>query len=258
MKDAQLGFNTNVVYHGRTLHIQTEDSGRGRPHVITHLYVSGTILATKRTSYEDFAAEPDARQRVRELMKSQHKAMILELRAGTHDPVIDRAAEAQADSAPPPESADSAPPPESADSAPPPESAPSDAPRTLRTAIAPERHSSEPPWPEVEEEPTVRSRSAPAAARATPGVRGTPVVSRRPSSPPGGRLDKFPSYRPPEPSPGAPDVVHLVGARERRPGGLRPASDREREGFGKDLISDRSLDEVVLSYLAEELTKDEK
>ena len=52
--------------------------------------------------------------------------------------------------------------------------------------------------------------------------------------------------------------MQVVAARERRAGGLRPASDREREGFGKDLISDRSLDEVVLSYLAEELTKDEK
>ena len=242
MKDAQLGFNTNVVYRGRTLHIQTEDSGRGRPTVITHLYISGTSRGTKRTSYEDVAAEPDARQRVRELMKSQHKAMILELRAGTLDAVVDRSVETGVAEA----------------EAPPAESAPSDVPRPVRTAIAPERHSSEPPWPEVGEEPTVRSRPEPAAARATPATRGIPYVSRRPSSPPGGRPQAHPSYRPPEPSPGGPDVVHVGAARERRAGGLRPASDREREGFGKDLISDRSLDEVVLSYLAEELTKDEK
>ena len=136
MKDAQLGFNTNVVYRGRTLHIQTEDSGRGKPHVITHLYISGTILATKRTSYEDVAAEPDARQRVRELMKSQHKAMILELRAGTLDAVVERSVETAVAEAPAPP-AESAPPEQSA---PPAASAPSDVPRPVRTAIAPERH----------------------------------------------------------------------------------------------------------------------
>ena len=211
MKDAQVGFNTNVVYQGRTLHIQTEDSGRGRPHVITHLYVSGTILATKRTSYEEFAAEPDARQRVRELMKTQHKAMFRELRAGTHDAVIRRAVEA---------------------------------------GLEPD--GTRPGWPEVDGEPTVRSRpDAAEAARRVPAE--TPRVVE-----PMIRAHKFPSYRPPAPAPGGPDRVSVAIPRERRPGGLRPASDREREGFGKDLITDRSLDEVVLSYLAEELTKDEK
>ena len=85
-----------------------------------------------------------------------------------------------------------------------------------------------------------------------------PESPKNAAPPPGTRPEAHPSYRPPEPSPGEPDVVRVGFGRERRTTALRPASDREREGFGKDLISDRSLDEVVLSYLAEELTKDEK
>jgi hypothetical protein len=79
------------------------------------------------------------------------------------------------------------------------------------------------------------------------------------------------SYRPPAAPPSDhPDVVPLrdsgrgipaagtPASRARRFGSLRPPARREREGFGKDLISDRSLDAVILSYLAEELTKDGK
>src|SRR5215813_11152412 len=33
---AQLGFNNNVQYQSATYHVQTEDSGIDRPHVITH------------------------------------------------------------------------------------------------------------------------------------------------------------------------------------------------------------------------------
>ena len=48
------GFNTNVRHGGRTFHVQTEDSGRAHPHVISHLYFGGTILASeKRDIYEE-------------------------------------------------------------------------------------------------------------------------------------------------------------------------------------------------------------
>jgi hypothetical protein len=234
MKDAQVGFNTNVSYQGQTLHIQTEDSGRGRPHVITHLYLGGTILATKRTSYEDCCAGEDPTNRVRALMKTQHKAMILELRDGVHDAAIRRMLETGtgADDADSvlltDEVRESIPPPPSESSAIPIDEVARDA---------------EPP-----PSPATGAPLHPVATPAPPGLRG--------------------SYRPPRPAPGEPDVVPFADedsrigapatrARARRPG-LRPAVDREREGFGKDLITDRSLDEVVLSYLAEELTKDEK
>jgi hypothetical protein len=254
MKDAQVGFNTNVVYHGQTLHIQTEDSGRGRPHVITHLYSGGTILATKRTSYEHLAGAEDLRDKVRELMKTQHKAMVVELRDGVHDAAIHRALDGG------PSTSSSEPPPVA--EPPPADGPPPQAPHPPVT-----------PWPDLDSSPPPLA-AAPSGLPDEPRAAQPPDMPSppsRPSVPPAPtpiQAREHASYRPPAPAPSEPDVVFPVDgigaehatarARGRRAGGLRPAVDREREGFGKDLISDRSLDEVVLSYLAEELTKEEK
>ncbi len=79
-----VGYNTNISYKGTVYHVQTEDSGVRNPHVITLLYDKGTILARKKTSYADIADAPDFEERVRELMKAQHKTMIKELIHGKH------------------------------------------------------------------------------------------------------------------------------------------------------------------------------
>ena len=47
-----LGYNHNVRYAGRLWHVQTEDSGVNNPHIFTHLFHDGTILATKRVDYD--------------------------------------------------------------------------------------------------------------------------------------------------------------------------------------------------------------
>ena len=39
-----IGANTNVRHRGVLFHVQTEDSGRSNPHVISHLYHQGTIV----------------------------------------------------------------------------------------------------------------------------------------------------------------------------------------------------------------------
>jgi len=79
-----VGYNTNISYKGTVYHVQTEDSGVRNPHIITLLYDKGTILARKKTSYAHVAGDPDYKEKVRELMKEQHKAMIKELIHGKH------------------------------------------------------------------------------------------------------------------------------------------------------------------------------
>jgi len=79
-----VGYNTNISYQGTVYHVQTEDSGVRNPHIITLLYDKGTILARKKTSYADIAETPDYEEKVRELMKEQHKVMIKELIHGKH------------------------------------------------------------------------------------------------------------------------------------------------------------------------------
>ena len=79
-----VGYNTNISYKGTVFHVQTEDSGIKNPHIITLLYYKGTILARKKMSYANIAAAPDYREKVRDIMKEQHKTMIKELIAGKH------------------------------------------------------------------------------------------------------------------------------------------------------------------------------
>jgi hypothetical protein len=79
------GFNHNIKHRGKLYHIQTEDSGLGSPHIITHLFVGGNILASKKTSYADIVGADNLQQVVRELMEEQHKEMLRNLINGVYD-----------------------------------------------------------------------------------------------------------------------------------------------------------------------------
>jgi hypothetical protein len=81
----QVGFNHNIMYKGEMFHVQTEDSGRANPHIITLLYRGGTIIASKKTSYADIIKVDGLEKVVEELMKEQHKEMLRCLKAGQYD-----------------------------------------------------------------------------------------------------------------------------------------------------------------------------
>lgn len=82
------GFNTNVRHRGVLFHVQSEDSGRAHPHVITHLYHGGTILASEKRGYAEYLEDAALSSRVRELMEAQHAAMLERLQGGELDEVI--------------------------------------------------------------------------------------------------------------------------------------------------------------------------
>jgi hypothetical protein len=84
------GSNTNVRHGGKLFHVQTEDSGLRNPHVISHLYFGGTILASEKTKYNemlDLESELLAKD-VRALIAEQHKSMLKKLKRGEFDAVI--------------------------------------------------------------------------------------------------------------------------------------------------------------------------
>ena len=83
-----IGANTNVRHRGVLFHVQTEDSGRSNPHVISHLYHQGTIVASEKTDYSERLGTEDLEQEVRGLIETQHKSMLRRLRAGDFDAVI--------------------------------------------------------------------------------------------------------------------------------------------------------------------------
>jgi hypothetical protein len=82
------GANTNVRHRGVVYHVQTEDSGRANPHIISHLYHGGTILASEKTEYADKIGEDDLEVVVRGLIETQHQQMLERLKEGEFDAVI--------------------------------------------------------------------------------------------------------------------------------------------------------------------------
>ncbi len=87
---AQVGFNNNVKYKSLTFHIQTEDSGLDKPHIITHLFADGgRVIKSHKRSYAAEVRRDDVAQYVRQLMKGQQLEMALALREGKFDPIIE-------------------------------------------------------------------------------------------------------------------------------------------------------------------------
>ena len=57
-----VGYNNNVTYKGKVYHVQTEDSGLNNPIIVTLLYIKGTILASKKTSYSHLIGIKDIKK----------------------------------------------------------------------------------------------------------------------------------------------------------------------------------------------------
>ena len=81
-----LGYNTNIRHKGKVYHVQTEDSGVGHPHVITHLFADGgRIVDSRKTEYTEHVGADGLQEIVKKLMQTQHKAMCIALRDGAYD-----------------------------------------------------------------------------------------------------------------------------------------------------------------------------
>ncbi len=76
------GYNTDFVYKGSNFHVQTEDNGIQNPVIVTLLYKEGKILCSRKLSYADILKADCLESVIRNLMKEQHKQMIMDLRDG--------------------------------------------------------------------------------------------------------------------------------------------------------------------------------
>ncbi|MCX7959886.1 MAG: hypothetical protein N3B13_12665 [Deltaproteobacteria bacterium] len=79
------GFNHNIKYKNMVFHVQTEDSGEENPLIISHLFIGGNIIATKKTNYSHLIGSPNLSTDVRTIMENQHKELIKELITGKYD-----------------------------------------------------------------------------------------------------------------------------------------------------------------------------
>ena len=255
-----LGFNNNVRHRGRIFHIQTEDSGIKHPRLVTHLFADGgRIVKTTRTDYAEHIGRADMTNVLRQMMKEQHKAMFIALRAGELDDLIVQCCGPLGPpntKTPPPATATV--PTESSAAGPNTDTETATAPAAPAAAPQPEAgtHQSLAPEPATEAPTLPRRRKSKRPAADTDGFRAeepssspnAPRVTQRRRSARPATPDLEPVPPPPTPTPSA-----LYAA--ARPAAIfePPRAEPPRSIFGESMISEKSLDEVILSYLAEDL-----
>jgi len=83
------GFNTDIDFQGKTYHVQTEDKGLARPVIMSLIYDRGTILASKRSPYEDLIENAAVNEEIlAERLNKQHRLICAAVRAGRIDDLI--------------------------------------------------------------------------------------------------------------------------------------------------------------------------
>lgn len=246
-----VGFNHNVKYGPRVYHVQTEDSGLPHAHYITHLFVGGNIVASMKTSYAEQAGEADLPRVVRALMEQQHKAMLKRLIAGEFDEMAERLSAqhyepgvladgtntaSYVNSHP----AAAAPAPARPQGVPKPAARPAPVravPKPAAPATAPPARVWRPSPPSAS--PPPRAPGAP-----LPHVTRQPAQPSRPSSPPR-MAPVVPPLRPAAAKPAAPTLF------SESP--VEMPTDDLPTLFAEELISEKSLDEVILAFLSADL-----
>jgi hypothetical protein len=79
------GFNTDIEHDGVVYHVQTEDKGLDSPLILSLVYVGGTILASKRSPYEDLIAQGFSDEVLAERLKRQHRLICAAIHSGRID-----------------------------------------------------------------------------------------------------------------------------------------------------------------------------
>jgi len=79
------GFNTDIEHDGVVYHVQTEDKGLDSPIILSLVYVGGTILASKRSPYEDLIATGFSDEVLAERLKRQHRLICAAINSGRID-----------------------------------------------------------------------------------------------------------------------------------------------------------------------------
>ena len=275
-----LGYNHNIRYRGLVFHVQTEDSGVDNPHVFTHVFYGGVIVSTRKLTYDGDSAEDV----VKSLMQAQHKALLKELKHGKLDDKIDQYFGDNPDLEPasPPVATPPAGVPKLqeepsysqkhksvtdafeaiSDIGAVPEAAAAQTtdvytkpPDTQRIANAPTMLQRDPP-----PAPTPKPTPAPAPAKPppTPAPR-RPVVTRSGSH----RVPRSTTHRSSGVVVSRPAVIvsappKVVGRESTRRSRPRRAHEKKAQKglFGQGLISEKSLDEVILAYLSDDAGDD--
>jgi hypothetical protein len=90
------GINTDIEFGGVVYHVQTEDKGMSTRKIISLVYDGGTILASKRTTYDDLVEAGFDETVLAERVQKQHKLICAAIRAGRINELKEMTAKASA------------------------------------------------------------------------------------------------------------------------------------------------------------------
>lgn len=76
------GFNTDIEFQGTIYHVQTEDKGVKTPLILSLVYDRGTILASKRSAYNDLLMGEFDEKILAERLQKQHNLICAAIRTG--------------------------------------------------------------------------------------------------------------------------------------------------------------------------------
>ena len=82
------GFNSEIEHKGVRIHIQTQDKGKKTHYIESIVYVSGKVLASRKTYYTSFLHQPDLEAKIQEIVKNQHSRIVEEVYAGQFDHLL--------------------------------------------------------------------------------------------------------------------------------------------------------------------------
>jgi hypothetical protein len=243
-----VGFNHNVKYGPRVYHVQTEDSGLPHAHYITHLFLGGNIVSSLKTSYADKTAQPNLAGVVRSLMEGQHKFMLKRLVAGEFDEQVERLSAQHYDPGVLADGSNQASYVNAPAAARPATAKPAAPARPAARPAAPAK----PPAARPAQQP-VWQAAPPSASPVSPRAPGSPLpaVTRGPAQP------TRPTV-PPRMAPVAPSTAARPGAAKSAPSFFNDSPvemphDDLPTLFAEELISEKSLDEVILAFLSADL-----
>lgn len=83
------GFNTDIEFGGTVYHVQTEDKGAPANMIMSLVYDKGTILASKRSKYDDLAEIGLDENELSERLSRQHKLMCAAVKAGRINELVE-------------------------------------------------------------------------------------------------------------------------------------------------------------------------
>ena len=220
--------------------------------VVTHLFADGgRIIKTLKTDYTEHIERADVSAYVRSLMKDQHRSMFSALRLGELDATLERVlgplAEPSVSLAPQVAKVETVE--KEADEA------------VMSQRPVPARRASEAPRARESDRPRRRPVSNPNLRGVAPSIAPPSAeafdleVAALEKLPPGARPPARPPRKSNPPRKSRPPAAQPRPTSPQRPSAqfARAPQPTARSIFGDGAISEQSLDEVILSYLAEDL-----